>query len=161
MKISYLKDKQFFLWKNEDKLRFRSNPCHSSDLKTICEKLEVKKGEPLSERAVEDVIVEEEEEQANLNSAMEIATIAENILEKIEDDIPDIKDHPIIVEEISICDLAKAIKINSSNIRKVKPHEIVNIIEKIGAEYLREKSFRGKDKKPNLEILASQIKDYV
>ena len=121
----------------------------------------VKKGEPLSERAVEDVTVEEEEEQANLNSAMETATTAENILEKIEDDIPDIKDHPIIVEEISICDLAKAIKINSSNIRKFKPHEIVNIIEKIGAEDLREKSFRGKDKKPNLEILASRIKDYV
>ena len=79
----------------------------------------------------------------------------------IDDDLLDIKDHPIIVGEISICDLAKAINICQTNIKKVKPNEIQNIIEKIGADDLRDRSFRGKEKKTNLEILAARIIEYV
>ena len=120
-----------------------------------------KKGEPLSVRAIEDVTIEEEEEQANLNAAREIASTTEKIIDHIDDDIPDIKDHPITVGEISICDLAKAINISTTNMKKVKPNEIQKIIEKIGADDLREKSFRGKEKKTNLEILAARIIEYV
>ena len=115
----------------------------------------------LSARAIEDVTIEEEDEQANLDAAREIASATENIIEHIDDDIPDIKDHPIIVGEILICDLAKAISISPTNMKKVKPNEIQNIIEKIGADDLKERSFRGKEKKTNLEILAARIIEYV
>ena len=75
----------------------------------------------------------------------------------------DFGDHPIMVGEICLCDLAKCLKRQklSEVFKKVKPEEFYHIAEKIEAEDLQEKSFKGKERADNLTILSKKILDYV
>ena len=88
----------------------------------------------------------------------------ENIIEVVEDDIPDINNHPVLVGEISLCDLTKCLK-ESGNVlkvfEKVKKSEIREIIDAIGATDLKEKRFAGKDKEENLKILSERLQKHV
>ena len=111
-------------------------------------------------KRIEEVTEAEEEEQANLDSARAMASITADIKENIEDDIPD-TDHPLMVGEISLCDLTKSLKIDFSNFRKVKNTEITEIIEAIGADDLKEMSFKGRGKIPNLVKLSEKVQKYV
>ena len=100
----------------------------------------------------------------NLFTARAVEGITQNIIEDVEDDIPDINDHPVLVGEISLCDLARCLG-ESENVlnvfQKVKKHEICEIIDAIGATDLKEKKFTGKDKEENLKILSESIKKHV
>ena len=66
-----------------------------------------------------------------------------------------------MVGEISLCDLTKSLRIDISNFGKVKNNEIQKIIEAIGANDLKEMSFKGRGKNPNLVILSERIHKYV
>ena len=89
--------------------------------------------------------------------------IQTKIIKNVEDDIPDINDHPVLVGEISLCDLAKCLKESDvlKVFEKVKKSEIREIIDAIGATDLKEKRFAGKDKEENLKILSDRIQKHV
>ena len=78
----------------------------------------LKKGETLSPQGIDNIEDTEEEEEMSLFSARAVEGITQNIIENVEDDIPDINDHPVLAEEISLCDLTKCLK-ESGNILKV------------------------------------------
>ena len=146
-----------------NKLRFGSNEwLTEQQVKSLFSRFsaKIKKGEPLTSRRIEEVTEAEEEEQANLDSARAMASITSDIIDSIEDDIPD-TDHPLMVGEISLCDLTKSLRIDISNFGKVKNNEIQKIIEAIGANDLKEMSFKGRGKNPNLVILSERIHKYV
>jgi hypothetical protein len=123
----------------------------------------VKKGQPLTETEINDAEIAEEEEELEFNSAAALATATNDIIRNIEDDIPDFGEHPIMVGEICLCDLAKCLKRQklSEVFKKVKLEELYHIAEKIEAEELQEKSFKGKERAENLTILSKKILDYV
>ena len=123
----------------------------------------VKKGQPLTIIEINNVEIAEEEEEVEFNSATALAKATTDIIRNIEDDIPDFGDHPIMVGEICLCDLAKCLKIQTLNevFNKVKPEELYHIVEKIEAEELQDKSFKGKERAENLTILSQKILDYV
>ena len=68
-----------------------------------------------------------------------------------------------MVGEICLCDLAKCPKRQklSEIFKKVKHEELYHIAEKIEAEDLQERSFKGKERAENLTILSKKILDYV
>ena len=55
----------------------------------------------MTRRRIEEVTEAEEDEQANLDSARAMASITADIIDNIEDDIPD-TDHPLMVGK-SLC----------------------------------------------------------
>ena len=124
----------------------------------------LKKGETLSPQGINSIKDTEEEEEMNLLTARAVEDITQNIIEDVEDDIPDINDHPVLVGEISLCDLTRCLK-ESGNVlkvfQKVKKSEIREIIDAIGATDLKEKRFAGKDKEENLKILSERIQKHV
>ena len=152
--------------KNGNKLRSASSKwLTEQQVKSLFSRFsaKTKKGEPLTVKRIEEVteVTEaEEEEKANLDSARAMASITADIIDNIEDDIPD-TDHPLMVGEISLCDLSKSLKIDISCFRKVKSNEIPKIIEAIGADDLKEVSFKGRGKNPNVFKLSEKIQNYV
>ena len=71
----------------------------------------------MTTQRIEEITEAEEEEQANQDSARAMASITADIIDNIKDDIPD-TDHPLMVGEISLCDLTKSLKIDFSNFVK-------------------------------------------
>ena len=112
--------------KNGNKLQFASSEwLTEQQVKSLFSRFsaKTKKGQALTVKRIEEVTEAEEEEQANLDSARAMASITADIIDNIEDDIPD-TDHPLMVGEISLCDLSKSLKIDISCFRKVKSGEI-------------------------------------
>ena len=123
----------------------------------------LKKGEALSPQGI-DSIEDTEEEEMNLLSARAVENITQNIIEDVEDDIPDINDHPVLVGEISLCDLSRCLQESKDVLKvfqKVKKREIHEIIDAIGATELKEKRFADKYKEENLKILSERIQKHV
>ena len=62
-------------------------------------------------QALDNVTDVEVEEEIRYQQSVNVAQIAEDLIEKVEDedDIPDINQHPMILGEISLCDLARSI----------------------------------------------------
>ena len=122
--------------------------------------------EKVSSNSLDTVTTAEEEEEINYHSAVAIAEIAEDVAERVDqDEIPDINDHPIKVGEINLCDLAKAIQLSGSNplktLKKVKITEILEIVDHLESEELKNLDFTGNEKVTSLKKLGEFVYDYI
>ena len=71
-------------------------------------------------------------------------------VEEEEDAIPDIKQHPMILGEINLCDLAWSLSGKKTSVRqvtkKLKINELLDIVDHIQDQELQDLDFTGKQK---------------
>ena len=121
-----------------------------------------KKGEKITPESLDAVDIAEEEEQLNFQQAVAVANMTDEIIEKVQDDIPDIGDHPMIVNEINLCDLGKSIENSGLKVlKKVKVTEILEILDKIECKELEDCDFTGKGKKESHEKFRVCLLDFL
>ena len=71
-------------------------------------------------------------------------------VEEEEDAIPDINQHPMILGEINLCDLARSLSEKKKSVRqvikKLKINELLDIVDHIQDQELQDLDFTGKQK---------------